>query len=278
MFDIRSCWRSILGKRITISSDVFPYKPVICAVIIFYAVLYVAKGKERILGAYPFYPSFISLGFPMLFDIRQKWVCSFGVILCFVAFILRGGWISLSSVGVVFFMRWWDKKILLVFLLIFIICVSLCLADNPVKSLNLRIQYYSVLLDKWQNKLWGEGIGSFKKITEFHIGNIWISSHNITTAHSDLLQGFYELGIVRMVPILVFLLLPLAWFKANMISASYVCVLFQGTIDFPFYRCSMGYGYETFIMCLLIVCGMYKEKFGNRITNADRTSFRIRQS
>ena len=125
----------------------------------------------------------------------------------------------------------------------------------PRKPLQ-RWKIYEFTIWKWDKHLLGHGLGSFKNLVENQEG--WQDGEFTrkkwrARAHSDLLQGFFELGIVRMIPLLYLIFLPLTWFKLKPIFISYLCLLFQGAFEFPFYRCSVGYGYETLILGIIII-------------------------
>jgi len=212
-----------------------------------------------------FTPYIIGIGFPLLFNLTKGMIRNAVISICVLAALITQQWISLFCVSLTFLiMLSKHYKIIAILLLIALLCFGVsALKVFPgyeqwnwaLNSLQGRIVFYSTLIRNWDNIWLGEGFDKFKTLPENQPQNnpyhLWLHD-----AHSDLLQGFYEFGIIGMIPILFIVLLPLFFVKLDTlfnltVFISYLCVLFQGLIDFPFHRWTTG------LLSLIIVCLMY---------------------
>ena len=208
-----------------------------------------------------FTPYIIGIGFSLLFNIKKRVWRYIAIALSILAVLLAQSWIALFCVGLTsLIILGIKRKLLAILLLVFLISFSVFIVKiSPdyvgwgwsLGSLQNRIVFYTTTINNWNNIWLGEGFDKFKTLPRdvwkdnirpndsFYEG-LWIHD-----AHSDLLQGFYELGILKMIPILFIVLLPLFFVKLNTqlnltVFISYLCVLFQGLIDFPFHRWTTG--------------------------------------
>jgi hypothetical protein len=213
-----------------------------------------------------FIPYMISMGFPLLFNIKKRMYRNITLILGGVATLITQQWIALFCICLSFLIVLWIKqKLLVILLLIGIISFSVsAIKIYPqqrewgwsLDSLQNRLVFYSTAMRNWNHLWFGQGYDSFKTLPENQPNNNPYGDKWIHNAHSDLLQGFYEFGIVGMIPILFLVLLPICFIELNTllnltIFSSYLCVLFQALIDFPFHRWSTG------LLGLMIICLMY---------------------
>ena len=233
----------------------------ICFLITFIAIcsiVYFPINKMQFLASSPF----IGLGFPLLFEIKRKDIRNIAITLCIVSSFLYMRWISWICIILTYTILFWAKhKILFISGLVLMISFFPILGmkikelNNPINEMKIRINQYDELMNKWKKIWFGEGWRTFSKLPENQPENRedkkWLH-----VVHSDLLQGFYELGVVRMIPILTILLLPLAFIKlGSPITISYLNLLFQGLIEFPFHRLITG------SLGILIIFMIYKVIF-----------------
>jgi len=240
---------------------------VICFMITLTAIVAIGRMPTNPLGAY--YHSLIGLGFPLLFNIKDRAKKYMAVTICLTAIFFRMGWIGYvcAAIGFGSFLVWKKKLRLIIFILLFLALMGF-LGKRAYKELHTpffdmggRIEMYKSALSKWHNPWFGEGVGTFATLPENlpvfdkegHLLRRW---HHVI--HSDLLQGFWALGVVRMFPIIIAFLIPFFFlridtFQKMTIFASYLCVIFQACIDFPFHRWTTG------LLCLIIMILTYKE-------------------
>jgi hypothetical protein len=219
------------------------------------------------------YAMLLGMGLPLLFNIKRKDIRNICLTLCILAIFLREGWISASCIGItymVIFMH--NKKFLMIWLPI---CLILCLCVLPkvypkmrtiFEDSKYRIGNYELAISKWKNIWTGEGLGYWSMLPEnqpavespFKRKGLW--RHVV---ESDLVQSCLELGIIRTGIIAIILIWPIFYIdKSSLLNrtilGSYLCLLFQACIDFPFHRAITG----TLGVWLILM--MYKQAFFER--------------
>ncbi len=232
-------------------------------IISLYAGLYILFHTNMIGHSdlyYTHFPCIVGMGFPLFFNMERKDLRNIGITISVIAIILSMKWIAfvcLFITGLVLLKRYMVVVLLILTLLIIPLSAKIHRTGfgSPFKETIDRITLYNDLTLKW-DKVWlGHGLNTFQNLpgnqptTNKIFPGLWTRC-----AESDWLQGLYELGILRMIPILIFILLPLLWWKPSPIGAGYLCVIFQGLIDFPFHRWTTG------IVGLVIILMMSREK------------------
>lgn len=207
----------------------------------------------------------IGIAFPLFFMWRKD-LRNIAITLCLIAMFLTKSWVGIGCIAIAYiFLCWHSHKWLITLLLVlFFIALPVMVTvysnlNDPYGDAQFRLETWKLTMSKWKNIWWGEGFGSFQKLPENQPGARGGSL--LAWAHSDLLQGLEELGIIRMIPILCLILAPLFFFRPldglfnRCIFTSYLCVLFQGLIDFPFHRPTTG------LMSVMIITIMYLVRF-----------------
>jgi len=206
----------------------------------------------------------IGIAFPLFFMLRKD-LRNIAVTLCLVAMFLSKSWLAIGCIAIAYtFLYWRSHKWLITLLLVlFFIALPVMVTvyanlNDPFGDAQFRLETYKLMLSKWKNIWWGQGFGSFQHLPENQPGAR--GGLLLAWGHSDLLQGLEELGVIRMLPILCLVLAPLIFFRLDAlfnrcVFTSYLCVLFQGLIDFPFHRPTTG------LMCLMIITIIYLVRF-----------------
>lgn len=207
------------------------------------------------------YPRFIGIAFPLLFYIERKDIRNVIMTLAIIVVLLTKQWLSLGCISIAYIVIFWEhKRVLALIALVIGLTFAPMLykfvgVNNPMTELKSRIVIYEQTLDKTTNVWWGHGFGSFKKIPENQAENrpskLWLAR-----SHSDFLQGLYEFGLIRMTVFMLIILFPLIWLKANPLSASYLCVLLNSFLDFPFHRWGTG------VLCVIVIFMLYRRNMG----------------
>lgn len=203
----------------------------------------------------------VGIAFPLFFIFRKD-IRNIGATLCLIVMFLSKSWLAIGCISIAYTVLYWHSSKWIITLLIVLFLVALpsmvityTNLNEPFNDARFRLETWKFTLSKWTNIWWGEGFGSFKRLPE-NQPKVRGEGQWRARAHSDLLQGLSELGILRMIPILCLILAPLFFFKRDIlfnrcIFASYMCILFQGLIDFPFHRWTTG------LMSVMVITIMY---------------------
>lgn len=245
-----------------------------------------------------YFHAIVSIGLPFFFLIKNRDMRGATISFLMTTLFLRMGWIGFGCAFLTFvIMCWKDYKALR---MVFIVGILVVLVlpnvfrglHTPIRDSGERVSFYKQALWSWQHPWRGDGIGSFEKIPEnqpvLMIGNkIYYKALNsnlpylteeemamkvrvvkkwLSVVHSDLLQGFIELGILIMFPIIFILAIPLCYLgfdtdRSSAILASYSTVLLQSCIDFPFHRD------RTSVLCLIIIIIAFKETWKKKVSS-----------
>ena len=223
----------------------FPlFQNIYCKCLIAFIVAFISLRviiKNDMIGNYPF---ILGLLYPLLFEIKRKDIRNIILTLCLVAMYSSKSWIGFTCVGITHIVLFREYKIyimsfvVLALLLGFTAHKMIKVSNMQTELINRQIMWRDTL-DKKFSILKGAGFRAFSKLPEnqptARKDNKWLH-----TAHSDLLQGIYELGIVRMYFIMTFLAFTLLLIKSKPLLAGYLCLLFQACVDFPFHRAITG--------------------------------------
>jgi hypothetical protein len=206
------------------------------------------------------YPFIIGMGFPILFTIKNKLLKIWSIVICLIAMAKGGSWIGWECIGLFLLIKSWQKnRLLAIFIIIFGILFGMIGGNflnqnrNLFKDFKTRIELYDYTLSNWKHIWIGEGINTFSKLPQNKsiIENGTVIKKGTKFVESDLIQGFYEFGVLKMMIILFLILLPLKWIGYDYLSISYLCLLLQGIIDLPFHRTITG------ILGIIIIGLMY---------------------
>lgn len=204
--------------------------------------------------------AFVGLGFPLLFNIKRKDLRNIFLTLSCITIFFTQAYTGLISMGISYAVLFWKNKMFIIILLI--TAITFCIAGHKISKgmthslwhdLSQRITGNIGAIDNWKNIAWGER-------NKFTIKGYLLLTDN----HSDLIQGFKELGVVAMTSILFFVLLPAFYIKLNSVLslsvfASYISLLFQEIVDFPFRRWNTGF-LGIIIILLMYYIAFFKEK------------------
>jgi len=200
------------------------------------------------------------MALPLLWFVRHEGL-KWSLITIFLALtVMAYSWLGYLCLGITLATIYWKsiakmtwKQFAIGFSLVALLMNTHSQNNDPMRELSFRMEHMSVALDNWKDYWWGEGYNSYQKLPENKavwsdfVGDYRWRKH----AHSDVVQGFMELGAVRMIPIMILVLLPLFFIKPEPISAAYLCVLFQSFLDLPFHR------WGTFFLAIIIIGIMY---------------------
>ena len=217
------------------------------------------------------YAYILSMGLPLFFNIKRKDIRNICLTLAILAIFMQWSWIGLACIVITYtvvFMG--NKKFLAVWIpacliLSFLVIPHVYPKFDSIGSDSVgRIKYYEYAMQKWQHKFLGEGFRAWSRLPENQPGasSPIKQGHTIErwahVVHSDLIQGLIEFGAVRMFYIVCLLILPIALIRIDTLFnktllASYLCLLFQACVDFPFHRAITG----SFGVWLILM--MYRE-------------------
>ena len=200
------------------------------------------------------YPFLLGLLYPLLFEIKRKDIRNIVLTLCLVAMYISRSWIGFICVGITHIVLFGEYKIYVLFFVAAALLLGLT-AHKVIKVSNIQtelIQRQVVWRDTMDKKfdiIKGAGFRAFSKLPE-NQPSARKDGKWLHTAHSDFLQGIYELGIVRMYFITTFLLFTIFLISNRPMLASYLCLLFQACVDFPFHRAITG-TFGLFLIALI---------------------------
>lgn len=193
------------------------------------------------LGNYKYY---LGLCFPWLFNIKRLEIRNALIVLSITALLLCRGWHGFICIVITIAVLFWKEKKLLVTLFLAGVLVlpfaSKEHSERWVTELSGRSKIYERTVQLWQNRWWGEGMNSFQKLPEnqpaARADHLWLH-----TAHSDFLQGLFEIGIIRSLMMVFLLIVPLLYAEmetreGRVAMAGYLCLWSQYIFNFPFHR------------------------------------------
>lgn len=212
-----------------------------------------------VIKTFGFYAKFLAIGFPLLFYIKDKsirWVC---ITIVGLAMFLKLSFVCLLSIFLTLIVRYWKYRYYL--LIIFILTgpfITDVYSNSITQKFTIRYHFYKQMFKTWTNPLYGEGAGAFLKLNlKYKLDKGQIKP--VKAAHSDLLQGIYEMGIIKMIPIIIIMFLPLLFISVNYWWVVYINLIAQYLTDFPFQRpLTSLYCYIVLIYVYLLI--LYRKR------------------
>lgn len=241
----------------------------ICAILTFIAISVfhrMVTGNLIVIN----YAMLLGMGLPLLFNIKRKDIRNICLTLVILAIFMRQGWIGIACVGITYIIIFMHNRKFLMFFLP--LCLIFCLCVLPkvypkmqtiIEDSKFRRGSYELAITKWKNIWAGEGFRTWSKLPENQPEAESPIKHKGCWRHvveSDLLQSCLEFGIIATGLMAIILILPIFYIDTGNLSnrtilGSYLCLLFQACIDFPFHRAITG----TFGIWLILM--MYKQAF-----------------
>jgi O-antigen ligase len=222
----------------------------------------------------------IGLGLPLFFNIKDKGIRNIGLTICIMTLFIRARWIGLACLVIMALVIPIKKKWVLFLLPICLVFGGFayyqmystpCGKAQFFPEKQIRLEYYKYAWSKWEHKWTGEGLRSWSKLPENQpdaVSPIKEKGKWLHTLHSDVLQLFFEFGIIGGVIVGALFMFPLFWLKMNTLlrrtlMASYLCLIMQACIDFPFHRMITG------MLGLLIMLLIYREILSENRSSAN---------
>ena len=205
-----------------------------------------------------FYAKFVAISFPFLLLIKDKTVRTFALTTCTIAMFIHLSAVCLLSMGLTGFVAFKPFRVLIVVAMFILIpIISKQYSATLSNKLSTRMVIYKTMHKTWSHKFLGEGIGAFKAL-KMKMKARRRKPVPVLRGHSDLIQGFYELGVLRMILLCLIVFLPIFFIRADIWSVSYMNVLAQILTDFPIQRVS------TCILSVIIIAIMYIKRLGDK--------------